>query len=125
MADQTQERLPDPKTFKPGDAEQIPHRDGISDILEWKLDVLLFGQARIEKLLTPLKDCLFDILDCLDQIKILLIAILAVLIVIAVFLIIGFGLIAALLALILFFILFIVIRVVVPFLIRQARARNP
>lgn len=116
MNDSTRTDLPDPRQFDP-EEQQIPHREEIPEILEFKLDFLMVTLHRIRL--------------CLDAIKLLLAQILALLIwmlpLIA-------GLLGAilfqlifsnvLLSLILFFILFIVIRVVVPFLIRQAQGRT-
>ena len=112
MTNGTQERLPDPKTFDPDEAEGIPHREEqISEILQWKLDVIMVQVAKIKK-------CLDKVIDCLDQIKLLLQAMLAALFAILAAILWGFSTLILIAGLILFFILFIVIRLVMPIIHR-------
>ena len=120
MTNRLQLDIPDAKQFNP-EEQAIPHREDIPEILEFKLDVLMINLFRIKACLDEIKQLLTNILAVLRGIlNYLLVALPAI---IAALTAILFQLMFAntLLSLILFFLLFIVIRVVVPFLIRQAR----
>ncbi len=128
MTNGTQERLPDPKTWDPRDHDAVPHREGdMSEGLQWKLDILIFGGGRIE-------EALVQIHDCIDVIKVLLgiiIALLFAIVVLAISILIVLNTISATLAAVLVLVTFIaallaffIVQVVVPFIIARNRSRR-
>ena len=128
MADETRERLPDPRTWDPNEHDAVPHREGdMSEGLQWKFDVLLYTGGRNQA-------ALIQIHKCIDSVKVLLSIIIALLLVIIVltlailtvlniinfFLLLMFFLLSFITALLAFFI----VQVVVPFVIARNQARR-
>ena len=107
--------LPDPSRFDPLRQPFPPHDGGLPDMLEWKLDVMIFQQARVLNRIRLIAAVIFWAGNFgLPGIAALLAAILARLAA-------GFGMLQSLLTAMVFLMAFAVIRFVIPRLRRAAR----